>query len=81
MNSSWPAKQIHHQVRHWPGLSFWAALTLLPSDLQMASEVGAMVLVGSKLGDDDNPKAFRTEAPGIHGFADAAGALLAPAGP
>ena len=26
MNTSWQRKQIHHQVRHWPGLSLaaWA---------------------------------------------------------
>jgi len=70
-----------HRQRHGLAMGETAAVGDSPSDLQMTSEVGAMVLVGSRPGDDDDPKAFRTEAPAVDGFADAAGALLAPAGP
>ena len=70
-----------HRERHGLSPEETAAVGDSPSDLRMASEVGAMVLVGSGDADEDDPRVFRTEAVAVEGFADAVEALLGPPGP
>jgi phosphoglycolate phosphatase len=50
------------------------------SDAQMASEVGAMVLVGGATDPHGRPNVTSTDSPAGDGFAEAIGALLSPAG-